>query len=108
MKVTNVNNNMTTLRTIRDTIQASAIYAPTEVKIAHDKSAKELFKELGYEMYELFDDTGHYIEYYKPEEECDSITFYLDSKTFCIGEYCLCDMRILKAINKQVLEMGWI
>ena len=70
-------------------------------------SAKEMFEKLGYEKYERYDDTGYYIEYFKTDEECDNIIFY-ESKTFSIGEYCLCDMRILQAINQQIKELNWL
>ena len=68
-------------------------------------SAREMFEELGYIGYEEHDDTGDYIKYYN--EEYDNINFYCDSKTFSIGEYCLCGMKLLKAINKQCEELGW-
>lgn len=69
-------------------------------------SAREMFEKLGYIRYEEHDDTGDYIKYYN--EEYDIINFYCDSKTFFIGEYCLCGMKLLKAINKQVEELGWL
>lgn len=65
-----------------------------------------MFEELGYKKHEEHNDDADYIEYYS-EEECDSITFYCDSKAFCIGEYCLCGIKTLKAINKQIEELHW-
>lgn len=66
-----------------------------------------MFEKIGYKKYEKHNDDGDYIEYYS-EEEHDSITFYCDSKTFIIGEHCLCNVRVLQAINKQVKELNWI
>lgn len=70
--------------------------------------AQKMFEELGYVKYEEHNDDADYIEYYKEDEECDSITFYCYCEAFCIGEYCLSDMRILKAINQQCKELGWL
>lgn len=71
------------------------------------KSAKELFEELGYTKLEKHDDVGDYIEYISNDEDCDCITLYCDSKKFCIGEYVLCNVKLLQAINQQVNELGW-
>lgn len=71
------------------------------------KSARELFKELGYTKLEKHEDIGDYIEYISNDEDCDCITFYCDSKTFYVGEYVLCNVKILQAINQQVNELGW-
>lgn len=65
------------------------------------KSARKMFEELGYKLY----NTNYYLEYAKEEE---SITFYINEKTFCkcngyeIGEITLEE---LQAINKQVEEL---
>ena len=67
------------------------------------KSAKEMFEELGYKLY----NQNIYLEYVKEEEH---ITFYINEKTFCkykgyeIGEITL---KELQAINKQVEELHW-
>ena len=69
-------------------------------------TAKEMFEELGYEQYEEHDDYADRIIYTSKEDD-DVIIFYYDSKTFYIGEYILCGVKLLKAINKQVEELGW-
>lgn len=71
------------------------------------KSAKELFDELGYAKLEKHDDVGDYIAYISNDEDCDCITFYCDSETLCIGEYVLCNVKLLQAINQQINELGW-
>lgn len=81
-----------------------------------NKSAKEMFEELGYnEMYQ----NKHYMFYVKdlvdtPEYERDSIhlEFNFDTKTFnktygddnSVYEITLEE---LQAINKQIEELGW-
>lgn len=65
------------------------------------KSAKELFKELGYDLVE----TTSYMVYYHNEENDIYIWFYNNRKTIeIVNEFTL---DILKAINKQVEELGW-
>ena len=64
-------------------------------------------EDLGYIKYEKHDDTGDYIEYYS-DEECNTITFYRDSKSFCISEYCLYNARVLQAIYNKYKELGWL
>ena len=71
------------------------------------KSARELFEELGYTKFEKHDDVGDFIEYISKDDDCNSITFYYDSKTFTIGTYFLCDIKTLQAINKQIEELNW-
>ena len=67
------------------------------------KSAREMFEELGYKLY----NKNIYLEYVKEEE---AISFYINEKTFCkcngyeIGEITLEE---LQAINKQVEELQW-
>ena len=70
------------------------------------KSAKEMFKELGYECKSC---VGDY-EYYNYEKE---ITTDKDDKTIIIcqrwsDEYSIIDMPTLKAIIKQCEELGWL
>jgi hypothetical protein len=65
------------------------------------KSARELFKELGYDLVE----TTSYMVYYYNEENDIYIWFYNNSKTIeIVNEFTL---DILKAINQQVNELGW-
>ncbi len=71
------------------------------------KSAEKLFKKLGYKKIEEHDDLCDYIQYISNDEYCDCITFFCDSKTFCIGEHFLYNIEILQAINKQIKELGW-
>lgn len=65
------------------------------------KSARELFEELGYDLVE----TTSYMVYYYNEENGIYIWFYNNSKTIeIVNEFTL---DILKAINKQIEELGW-
>ena len=76
------------------------------------KSARELFKELGYEYYE---DDG--FNCYKKEKreliEPDYISFdRLEREVFMSrvskhSDGVIVDMKLLQAINKQVNELGW-
>ena len=64
------------------------------------KSARELFEELGYDLVE----TTSYMVYYYNEENDIYIWFYNNSKTIeIVNEFTL---DILKAINKQIEELG--
>ena len=66
------------------------------------KSAKELFKELGYDLVE----TTPYMMYYYNEENDIYIWFYNKRKTIeIVNEFTL---DILQAINQQVNELGWL
>lgn len=71
------------------------------------KTAKEMFEELGYEVYKGF----CYIEYTKKEPinryQCESyqIRFYENDKK--VSAYQNLTIAELKAINKQVEELGW-
>lgn len=72
-----------------------------------NKSAKEMFEELGFE----YKKSDFSITYYKEFRDYDDECYILDiafrlfeqeiSTDFSI------DMRLLKAINKQVEELGW-
>lgn len=67
-------------------------------------NVKEMFKELGYDQL-ISDDI---IIYYKEEE---SITFRLEEKIFYKVFYDTAgniNMQELKAINKQIEELGWL
>lgn len=64
-------------------------------------SAEELFEESGYE---LINNSKYELEYYN--EELDRyIWFYNNRKTFEV--YDEINLAELKAINKQVEELGW-
>lgn len=76
-------------------------------------TAREMFKELGFEQIR---NDGHFIKYKKADDGIDKIiTFsimfrYFDSK---YGEYPFTapyefDIDTLKAINKQCEELGWL
>ena len=76
-------------------------------------TAKEMFKELGFEQIR---NDGYFIKYKKTDNGIDKIiTFsimfrYFDSK---YGDYPFTapyefDIDTLKAVNKQVEELGWI
>jgi hypothetical protein len=69
-------------------------------------SAKEMFEELGYEQ----DTKNNVIYYFKKihiPKSCIvySINFITDKKEIFISKNI--DMEELKAINKQVEELGW-
>lgn len=77
-------------------------YKAKECKI----SAREMFKQLGYEYRELDDDVFQYsmassivIRFYKKEREFCSVE-YFEPKNINVDE--------LKAINQQCKELGWI
>ena len=69
--------------------------------------AKEMFEELGYEIYKGF----CYIEYTKEKPinryqyESYQIRFYENDKKVSI--YQNLDLNELKAINKQIEELAW-
>lgn len=64
------------------------------------KTACEMFEELGYEEnYHIA-----YVMYYNKEEDY-YIWFFKDIKTIEVRFDI--DMKLLKAINKQVEELGW-
>lgn len=80
-------------------------------------TAKEMFEELGYELY---DETDIYISYRKfPDTIVDNKTyqeifFNTQSMFFVISEYKHGELeekfiitKELQAINKQVEELGW-
>ena len=86
------------------------------------KHAKEMFEELGYELNESYDkNMMTYISIQNVDGERHfGITFNLNSKSyhcwhFGYDEQGHCDngmnlsinMKLLKAINKQVEELGW-
>lgn len=75
------------------------------------KTADELFEELGY----MTDENEYFIEYRKQEENCCKfIKFDLIDKSFTSFYYIIPDeqsyltMKELQAINKKVLELGWL
>lgn len=70
-------------------------------------TAKEMFENLGYIECENADSSTKYpqIEYAKSYEE--DITFIIDEHKIYISNYHI-TLDLLKAINKQVEELGWI
>ncbi len=76
-----------------------------------EKTADELFEELGYEENE---ENDYYIEYQKQEECCCKfIKLDLIDKSFTNFYYVVPEkqsylsMQELQAINKKVEELGW-
>ena len=74
-------------------------------------SAKELFEELGYEQEILENYFNRFIRYKK---DAKRIVFRNDKKIIPYEDYgdmgedgTLLDMNELKAINKQISELGW-
>lgn len=91
-----------------------------ELKATKEKSANELFEELGYEKRMDKDDNPNYITYIKYNNDPSSgitISFSLNYKTICADTfdedyeinvaYCIRPLE-LKAINKKCEELGWI
>lgn len=73
-------------------------------------TAKEMFEKLGYEK-TCHDEREIIYSIYSDNVFIAEIEFDLQNKTF----YCMCsdivmevDMELLKAINQQVKELGWL
>ena len=76
-----------------------------------NKSAKEMFEELGYEKERIYIDGWlNQIVYQirmKNDRKFKKIIFQYDEKVVDFLEYTSINMKELKAINKQVEELGW-
>jgi hypothetical protein len=80
------------------------------------KSAKELFKELGYKRLPkrynknmiLYKRETNIIGSLKPRKEIEIIYFSLTDKKIQFSPYYRYSMQELQAINKQVEELGWL
>ena len=77
-------------------------------------TAKEMFEELGYTYQEsYFKGELDEIRYVMPNKFATCVTFNLGSKCFKIHRFddehksAYCEVDFLKAINKQVEELGW-
>lgn len=83
-----------------------------------NKSAKEMFEELGYKV---FDDNKYHMKGYLKKNFIDEtcyIEFDLEDKTvrsfvgsdspFTPDRDAEIDLKELKAINKQIEELGWL
>lgn len=68
-----------------------------------NKSAKEMFEELGY----LKSTTNNLIEYQNEYRDEEYVDFYRKEKYYNCGLY-LVDMPLHKAIQKQLEELGWL
>lgn len=70
-------------------------------------SAKEMFEKLGYEYF----NNGLRISYSNFEKECKLIEFQLNKKKMILAddseEIVELSIQEIKAINKQVEELGW-
>ena len=79
------------------------------------KSAKEMFEELGYIQENWCFDNENKIDeivYLRAKRFSSNVTFLLDNKCFKIhrkneSKAGWCDIKLLKAINKQIEELGW-
>ena len=76
------------------------------------KSAKEMFEELGYEYNECyFEQKLDEITYSKDGKYTPQIMFNLNHKVVEVyrqeNKSSTFDMKLLKAINKQIEELGW-
>ena len=67
--------------------------------------AKEMFEELGYDLI-----AETYIVQYYNQEEDNEFCFNKEHKWVEVpkGVYDVIDLKILKAINKQCEELGWL
>ena len=84
--------------------------------VISNKSAKEMFKELGYKYEELFfEEKLDEIYYLKSGRWTSQVKFSLNHK--CVTVYrenekevkqSSFDIKLLSAINKQVEELGWL
>lgn len=72
-----------------------------------NKSAKETFKKLGYNYFE----NEYRITYQNYENECKLIEFNLKEKKMWLAddekEVVILSYKEIKAINKQLKELGW-
>lgn len=71
-----------------------------------DKSAKEMFEELGYK-YEKWENHIRCIWQPKNKKYCRIITFDLRNKKFKPHNQVQFTMQLLQAINQQCKELGW-
>lgn len=67
-------------------------------------TAKEMFKELGYECSKYYD-RNIMIQYYDEEE--NQIVFWIMEQEFSASNFSL-TVDEFKAIQKQMEELGWI
>ncbi len=71
-------------------------------------TAQEMFEKLGFKQ----ESRLKWIVWYKDEYDCTiEITFYLESKTFFTelnGKLLEINMPLLKAVNQQCKELGWL
>lgn len=73
-------------------------------------SAKEMFKELGWKLQEQV--LPHTITYIDEKDTYHLVDFYLDDKYWESFNNCdefmeQTDEKVLKAIQKQIEELGW-
>ena len=107
----NIKNNKNCKITIND----------KEITVSEkEKTADELFKELGYKKKEQKNEYGTHIWYYQKNGANEEFGIeFAKSKFEKKGEiYCVCyserdeaiyiNMQELQAINKKVQELGWI
>ena len=80
-----------------------------------NKSAKEMFEELGYIYQEsYFESELEEIKYVKNKRFASCIIFNLNHKCFKTFRFddenksCWCDKSMMQAINQQVKELGWL
>lgn len=66
-------------------------------------TAKEMFKELGYEV----NKNKFYLEYRKKGWEEEYINFYFEKREYVCGQYTI-GIELHKAITQQMKELGWL
>lgn len=69
-------------------------------------TAKEMFEKLGY-IRQVCND-GIWYDNSDGENEGDAINFNIRGHIQLIGDFEIVELDLLKAINKQVEELGWL
>lgn len=81
----------------------------------NSKTAREMFKELGYECDDTYDDCIYFTKYFQETKVNFQICFDLKIKQCELNADCDCKGLILsfdekehKAIHQQMKELGWL
>ena len=81
----------------------------------NSKTAREMFKELGYECDDSYDDCIYFTKYFQETKVNFQICFDLKIKQCELNADCDCKGLILsfdekehKAIHQQMKELGWL
>lgn len=81
----------------------------------NSKTAREMFKELGYECDDSYDDCMYFTKYFQETKVNFQICFDLKNKQCELDADCDCKGLVLsfdekehKAIHQQMKELGWL